>query len=175
MNGYSTLLHNIAPGEYIVIKLNIDYSITSKYFLKSDRKTTTTTTNIISKMLIILDYKIISLWFVNEYWWYNTLARENNWYLNVLVKSNFATPTPLGSISCFVIEVCLYNCNLYSFLKHQASYSKVNQWYLMRMEVLGRIWKIGRYPIKVSEVPVFVHSFTTSSVFSRIWVPWILA
>ena len=101
---------------------------------------------------MIWDFKILSLWFVIEYWWYNTLTRENNWFLNVLVKSNFATPTPFGSTSCFVIGICLSNNNLNSFLIHQVSYSKWYQWYLMHREVMGNIWKIGRYPIKVSEV-----------------------
>ena len=101
---------------------------------------------------MILDFKILSLWFVIEDWWFNTLTRENNWFLNVLVKSNFATPTPFGSVSCFVIGICLFNYNLNSFLIHQASYSKEYQRYLMHWENLGSIWKIGRYPIKVSEV-----------------------
>ena len=68
------------------------------------------------------------------------------------MKSNSATPTPFGSVSCFVIGVCLSNYKLNSFLIHHASYSKWYQWYLMHREVLGSIWKIGRYPIKVSEV-----------------------
>ena len=101
---------------------------------------------------MILDFKILSLWFVIEYWWYNTITRENNWFLNVLVKSNFATPTSFGRHSCFVVWVCLFHYNLNSCLIHQASFSKENQWYLMHREVLGSIWKIGRYPIKVSEV-----------------------
>ena len=82
--------------------------------------------------------------------WYNTLTRENNWFLKVLVKSHFATPTPFGSVSCFVKGVCQSNYNLYSFLIHQAPYSKGYQWYLFRRAVFGSIWKIGRYPIKVS-------------------------
>ena len=53
-------------------------------------------------MLMILDFKTLSLKFVIKYWWYNTLTRENNWILHVLVKSNFATPTPFGSVSCFI-------------------------------------------------------------------------
>ena len=68
------------------------------------------------------------------------------------MKSNWATPTPFGSVSCLVAEVCLSNYNLNSFLIHQAPYSKGYQWYLMHKEVLGSIWKIGRYPIKASEV-----------------------
>ena len=104
-------------------------------------------------MLIILDFKIISLWFVIKYWWYNTLTPENNWFLNVLVKSNFATSTPFGSVSYFVVGVCcMSNYILKSFLIHKGSYSKGYQWYLMHREVWGSIWKIGRYPIKASEV-----------------------
>ena len=104
---------------------------------------------------MILDFKILSLWFVIEYWWYNTLTRKNNWFLNILVKSNFATPTPFGSVSCFVVGVWLSNYNLNSFLIHQASYSKGYQWYLMHKKVFGSIWKIGSYPIKVSKVLIF--------------------
>ena len=131
-------------------RLNMDYSCASKYFLTNQIEKTTT--KIIIKMLMILDFKLLSLWFIMEYWWYNNLTRENNWFLNVLVKSNFVTPTPFGSVSCFVVVVCLTSFNLYSFLIHQASYSKEYQWYLMHRKVLGSIWKIGRYPIKVSEV-----------------------
>ena len=131
-------------------RLNMDYSCTSKYFLTNQIENTTT--KIIIKMLMIFDVKILSLWFVIECWWYNNLTCENNWFLNVLVKSNFATPTPFGSVSCFAVGICLSNCNINSFLKHQASYQKGYQWYLMHREVLGSIWKIGRYPIKVSEV-----------------------
>ena len=150
MNGYRTLLHYIAPGKYIVIKFEFGLQLHFKIFLnKSDRKTTT---KIVIKMLIILDFKILSLWFVIEYWWYNTLTCENNWFLNVLAKSKFVTPIPFGSVSCFVVGVCLSNYNLNSFLMHQASYSKRYQWYLMHREVLGSIRKIDRYPIKVSEV-----------------------
>ena len=103
-------------------------------------------------MLMSLDFKILSLWFVIKDWWFKTLTREHNWFLNVLVKSNFATPTPFGIVSCFVVGICLTNYNLNSFLIHQASYSKEYQRYLMHRENLGSIWKIGRYPIKVSEV-----------------------
>ena len=131
-------------------RLNMDYSCTSKYFLTN--QTEKTTTKIIIKMLMILDFKILSLWFVIEDWWYNTLTHEDNWFLNVLVKSNFATPTPFGSVSCFVVGICLSNYNLNSFLIHQASYSKEYHRYLMHRENLGSIWKIGRYPTKVSEV-----------------------
>ena len=101
---------------------------------------------------MILDFKILSLWFVIEDWWYYAITCENNWFLNVLVKSNFATPNPFGSVSCFVVGICLSNYNFNSFLIHQASYSKEYQRYLMQRENLGSIWKIGRYPIKVSEV-----------------------
>ena len=150
MNDYNTLLHNIAPGKYIVIKIEYGLQLHFKIFLnKSDRKTTT---KIIIKMLMILDFKILSLWFVIKYWWYNTLTRENNWFLNVLVKSDFATPTPFGSVSCFVVGICLSNFNLNSFLLHQVSYSKGYQWYLIHREILESIWKIGRYLIKVSKV-----------------------
>ena len=51
MNSYSTLLHNIAPGKYIIIKVEYGLQLHFKIFLnKSDRKTTT---KIIIKMLII--------------------------------------------------------------------------------------------------------------------------
>ena len=132
-------------------RLNMDYSCTSKYFLTNQIEKTTTT-KIITKMLMILDFKILSLWIAIEYWWYNTLTGKNNWFLDVLVKTNFATPTPFGRVSCFVVWVCLSNYNLNSFLIHQASYPKGKQWYFMHREVLGSIWKIGRYPIKLSEV-----------------------
>ena len=68
------------------------------------------------------------------------------------MKTNFATPTPFGTVSCFVIGICQSNYNLNSFLMHQASYSIGYQWYLIHKKVLGCIQKIGRYPIKVSEV-----------------------
>ena len=77
-------------------RLNIDYSCTSKQIEK-------TTTKIFFKMLMILDFKILSLWFVIKNWWYNTLTHQNNWFLNVLGKSNFATPTAFGSVSYFVM------------------------------------------------------------------------
>ena len=39
MNGYSTLLHNIAPGKYIVIKVEYGLQLLFKIFLnKSDRE-----------------------------------------------------------------------------------------------------------------------------------------
>ena len=54
MNGYSALLHNIAPGKYIVIKVEYGLQLHFKIFLnKSERKTTT---KIIIKMLMILDF-----------------------------------------------------------------------------------------------------------------------
>ena len=60
MNGYSTLLHNIAPGIYIVIKVDFGLQLRFKIFLnKSNRKKTTT--KIIIKMLMIWDFKILSL------------------------------------------------------------------------------------------------------------------
>ena len=131
-------------------RLNMDYSCTSKYFWTNQIENTTT--KIIIKMLMILDFKILSLWFVFEYWGYNTITCENNWFINVLVMSNFPTPTPFRSVSCFVVDICLFNYNLNSFLIHQASDQKGYQWYIMHRAVLGSIWKIGRYPIKASEV-----------------------
>ena len=89
---------------------------------------------------------------------------QNNWFLNVLVKSNFATPTPFGSVFCFVVGICLSNYNLNWFLMHQASYSKGYQRYLIHRDVLGSIWKIGRYPIKVSEV---LCVYVRNNVFSK--------
>ena len=68
------------------------------------------------------------------------------------MKSDFAPPTRFGCISCFVVGVCLSNYNFNFFPIHPAPYSKGYQWYLMHREVFGSIWKIGRYPIKVSEV-----------------------
>ena len=122
VNGYSTLLHNIAPGKYIVIKVEYGLQLHFKIFLyKSDRKTTA---KIIIKMLMILDFKILSLWFEIEYWWYNTITREHNCFLMFWWGQNFATPTPFGSVSCFVVGICLSNYNLNSFLIHLASYSK---------------------------------------------------
>ena len=130
MNGYSTLLHNIAPGKYIVIKVEYGLQLCFKTFLKkSDRKKKTT--KIIIKMLMVLDFKILSLWFLIKYWRYKTLTCENNWFLLVLVKSNFAPPTPFGSVSCFVVGVDLSNYNLNSVLIHKVSYSKEYQSYLM--------------------------------------------
>ena len=56
MNDYSTLLHNNAPGKYIVIKVEYGLQLHFKIFLnKSDRKKTPT--KIIIKMLMILDFK----------------------------------------------------------------------------------------------------------------------
>ena len=131
-------------------RLNMDYSCTSKYFLTN--QIDKTTIKIIIKMPMISDLKILSLWFVIKNGWYNTLTRQNTWFLNVFGEVNFATPTPFGRVSYFVVGICLSNYNLNSFLIHQPSYSKGYQWYLMHREVLGSIWKIGRYPIKVSEV-----------------------
>ena len=60
MNGYRTLLHTIAQGKYIVIKVEYRLQLHFKIlFNKSDRKKTTT--KIIIKMLMILDFKILSL------------------------------------------------------------------------------------------------------------------
>ena len=153
MHGWMVIVHCciiLHQVNTLSSRLNMDYSCTSKYFLTNQIENTTT--KIIIKMLMILDFKILSLWFLIEDWWYNTLTRENNWFLNVLVKSNFATPTPFGSVSCLVVGICLSNCNLNSFLIHQASYSKEYQRYCIHRENLRSIWKIGRYPIKVSEV-----------------------
>ena len=33
------------------------------------------------------------------------ILQKNGVHLNVLVRSNFATPTPFGSVSCFVIQL----------------------------------------------------------------------
>ena len=68
-----------------------------------------------------------------------TLTCENNSFLNVLVRSNFATPTPFGSVSCFVVGVDMSNYNLNSVLIHQGSYSKGYQAYLMHRGVLESI------------------------------------
>ena len=65
------------------------------------------------------------------------------------MKSNFAPPAPFGRISGFVMGVYLSNYKFYLFLIYQTSYLKGYQWYLIRREVLGSIWKIGRYPISV--------------------------
>ena len=51
MNGYSALLHNIAPGKYIVVKVEYGLQLHFKIFPnKSDRKKTT---KIIIKILMI--------------------------------------------------------------------------------------------------------------------------
>ena len=89
---------------------------------------------------------------------------QNNWFPNVLGKSNFATLTPFGSVSCFVVWICMPNYNLDWFLIHQASYSKRYQWYLIHWEVLGSIRKIGRYPIKVSEVLPCLKTFRSHNM-----------
>ena len=169
MHGWMVIVHCciiLHQVNTLSSRLNMDYSCTSKYFLTNQIEKTTS--KIIIKMLMILDFKILSLWFVIEVWWYNTLTRENNWFLNVLVKSNFATPTPFGSVSCFVVGICMSNYNLNSFLIHQTPYSKEYQRYLMHRENLGSIWKIGRYPIKVSEVLLL-------SAVTGVWIkpsPW---
>ena len=132
MNGYSALLHDIAPGKYIVIKVEYGLQLHFKIFLnKTDRNKIT--------IKMILDFKILSLWFVIEYWWYNTLTRKNDLFLNVFVKSHCATPSLICSASCFVVEVCLSNYNLNSFLIHQPPFSKGYHWYLMHREFLGII------------------------------------
>ena len=91
-------------------------------------------------MLMLSDFKILSMWFVIEYWWYNTLTRENNWFLNVFGEVKFCNPTPFGRVSFFVVGICLSNYNLNSFLIHETSYSKGYQCYFMHREVLGSIW-----------------------------------
>ena len=116
---FRIILHQVNT---LSTRLNMDYSCTSKHFLTN--QIDKTTTKIIIKMLMILDFKILSLSFVIKYGWYNTLTRENNWFLNVLVKSNFAIPIPFGIISCFVVGICLYGYYPNSFLIHQAPYSK---------------------------------------------------
>ena len=58
MDGYSTLLQNIAPGKYIVIKVEYGLRLHFKIFLnKSDRKRIN---KLIIKMLVILEFKILS-------------------------------------------------------------------------------------------------------------------
>ena len=55
MNGYSTLMHNIAPGKYIVTKVEYGLQLHFNMFLnKSDRKNSNKK---IIKMLMILDFK----------------------------------------------------------------------------------------------------------------------
>ena len=44
------------------------------------------------------------------------------------------------------------SAGLSSFLIRQTSYSRGFQGYFKNWEILESIWKIGRYPIKVSEV-----------------------
>ena len=148
MNGWMFIWHCciiLHQVNTLSSRLNMEYSCTK------------TTTKIIIKMLLIFYFKILSLWFVINYWWYNTLTRENFWFLNVLVKSIFSTAIPFGSVSLNGVGICLSNYNHNSFLIHQVSYWKGYQWYLMHREVLGSFWKIGRYPIKVSEVLYLVH------------------
>ena len=56
MNGYSALLHSIALGKYIVIKVEYRLQLHFKIFLnKSEKKKK----KIIIKMLMILDFKIL--------------------------------------------------------------------------------------------------------------------
>ena len=93
-----------------------------------------------------------SIWLVLE------ASSLENWCYHCLLllsvryfSHQIFNPTPFGSVSCLVVGVCLSNCNLNSFLIHQASYSKGYQWYLMHRDVLESIWKIGRCPTKVSE------------------------
>ena len=50
MNGYGTLLHNIAPGKYFAIK--VKYGLQLHFKIKK---------MIIIKILMILDFKILSL------------------------------------------------------------------------------------------------------------------
>ena len=60
MNGYSTLLHNIEPGKYIVIKVEYGLQLHFKiYFLT--KQVEKTTTKIIIKMLMTLNFKKLSL------------------------------------------------------------------------------------------------------------------
>ena len=56
MNGYSTLLHNIAPGKCIVIKVEYGLQLRLKYFLRNQIEKKK-----IIKMLMVLDFKIFSL------------------------------------------------------------------------------------------------------------------
>ena len=68
MNGYSALLHNTAPGKFIVIKVEYGLQLHIKIFLnKSDRKYQHQKYIVIIKMLMILDFKILSVSFVIEY------------------------------------------------------------------------------------------------------------
>ena len=132
-------------------RLNMDYSCTSKYILTNQIEKITT--KIMIKMLMILDFKILSLWFVIDFDDLIPLHVQNSWFLNVFVKSNFSTPTPFGNVSCFVVGISLSNYNLNLFIIHQASYSNEYQWCLMHREVLGSIWK-GRIPYQSVRGPV---------------------
>ena len=68
-----------------------------------------------------------------------------------------------------------YNYNLNLLLIHQVSYSKGYQWYLMHREVLGSIWKIGRYPIKVSEVLLCLsYNFLVNTYVMWVWMSAII-
>ena len=68
--------------------------------------------------------------------------------------SNFATPTPFGSVSCFVVGICLSNYNFNPFLIHE--FQCPIQKDTSDILYIGKFWeaskKIGRYPIKVSEI-----------------------
>ena len=68
MNGYSTLFHNIAPDKYIAIKVEYGLQLHFKYFLTNQIEKKKKKKKII-KMLMILDFKILSLWYEIEYWW----------------------------------------------------------------------------------------------------------
>ena len=59
LNGYNTVLHNIAPGKYIVIK--VEYGLPLHFKINFTNQIEKTTTKIIIKMLMILDFKILSL------------------------------------------------------------------------------------------------------------------
>ena len=58
MNGYSALLHNIDQVNTLSSRLKMDYSCASKYFLRN--RIEKTTTKIITKLLMGLDFKILS-------------------------------------------------------------------------------------------------------------------
>ena len=71
----------------------------------------------------------------------------------------FSNPPPFGSVSCFVVGICLSNYNLYSFLIHQASYSKRLPVIPYTLGRFGKHLKTGRYPITVLEVLVDMIGF----------------
>ena len=61
------ILHHIEPGKYIVVKVKYKLHLHFKVlFDKSDRKKTTT--KIIINIVMILNFKLFSLWLVIEYW-----------------------------------------------------------------------------------------------------------